>query len=63
MSGTPLRLKSSAVHPIRVGQAFVQRLARVLLEMNADDPDPARLAVRLEFERPSVASGRSYWEI
>ena len=50
MSGTPLRLKSSAVVAIRIGERLVQRLAGVLFEVDADDPDPARVAARLELE-------------
>ena len=38
---------------IRIREAVVQRLAGVLLEVDADDADPPRRAARLELERPA----------
>src|SRR5512138_3524965 len=39
-------------HAIRIRQPFVQRLARVLLEVDTDDSHALRLAARLELEHP-----------
>ncbi len=46
-----------------VGEPFVKRLAGILLEMDAGDPDGRALSPAANLDLPSLASGWSYCEI